>query len=154
MKHQRAKNLTDQDVRTVVELLDGWTGKLTWPALCTSIARRLRQHYTRQALHSHEPIRQAFARRKEAGAALRREGASESNGAGDTKLAQLLAENAGLQVQLDAMRDKFVVWAYNAYAKGLSEAELSRPLPDVDRDRTDELKSLRTAKQKSKGKNG
>jgi hypothetical protein len=27
-------------------------------------------------------------------------------------------------------------------------------IPDVDRDRTDELKSLRTANQKSKGKNG
>lgn len=154
MKHQRAKNLTERDVSTVVELLDGWTGKLTWPALCTSIARRMRQHYTRQALHAHEPIRQAFARRKEAGAALRREGALETKGAGDTELARLVAENAGLQVQLDAMRDKFVVWAYNAYAKGLSEAELSRPLPEVDRDRTDELKSLRIAKQKSKGKNG
>ncbi|SKD04695.1 hypothetical protein SAMN05445504_9288 [Burkholderia sp. CF099] len=141
MKYQRGKNLSELDVAAIVGILDEWSGKLTWSLLCTAISRRLRQKYTRQALHAHEPIRAAFGRRK--GALPDAAPTRNCPVVSAEEVHRLREQNERLQKQLDAFRDKFVVWAYNAHAKGLTEADLQRPLPRVDRDRTDELKARR-----------
>jgi hypothetical protein len=61
MTRVREKNLDDKVVATVVEVLDGWSGRLSWKALIEAIARRAGLSYTRQALHRHERIRLAFS---------------------------------------------------------------------------------------------
>ena len=48
---QRSKNLDDQLIRGIVEILDGWSEDLTWDGLVEAVDRRLGQRYTRQALH-------------------------------------------------------------------------------------------------------
>ena len=60
----RSRNLTPVAIEQIVSILDGWSGKLTWDLLIQSVARRLRGTYTRQALHKHERIRDAFTLRK------------------------------------------------------------------------------------------
>src|SRR5690242_6857781 len=66
MNHRRAKNLSDRDIALIVAILDGWSGRLSWDLLIEAIERRMYAHYTRQALHRHERIRQAFSLRKNA----------------------------------------------------------------------------------------
>lgn len=60
----RAKNLDDEDIARIVGILDGWSGSLTWDALIDSIEKHLFVRYTRQALHKHVRIRDAFTLRK------------------------------------------------------------------------------------------
>ncbi|MEM5332306.1 hypothetical protein VSR34_38410, partial [Paraburkholderia sp. JHI2823] len=66
MTRVREKNLDDTVVATIVGVLDGWSGRLTWDALIAAVKRRAGLSYTRQTLYSHERIRLAFAVRKKA----------------------------------------------------------------------------------------
>lgn len=60
MSRRRAKNLDDEAIKLVVEIMDGWSGNLSWQALIEHVQVRLLSKYTRQALHRHERIRIAF----------------------------------------------------------------------------------------------
>jgi hypothetical protein len=64
MMVRRSKNLDDKLIREIVEILDGWSDALTWDALVDTVYKRTGQQYTRQALHKHERIKQAFTHRK------------------------------------------------------------------------------------------
>jgi hypothetical protein len=136
----RTRNLTDQDIRTIVEILDGWTGALSWNALIEAIAQRLYGIYTRQALHKHERIRQAFVARKKslasARARSRREGVSLELQIALERIDRLEAQKERLEAENNHLLEQFVRWAYNAHTRNLEEEFLSRPLPGVDRDRT------------------
>lgn len=151
MKYQRAKNLSDHDVQAIVAIINEWTGKLTWDSLCSAIGRRTRESYTRQALFAHKSIRSAFRERKEVLKTALPDSPGSTERGDNEELISLRAQVTTLQQQLDSMRDQFAVWAYNAYSKGLSESDLWRPLPDVDRDRTEELQARRKVKRKSEG---
>jgi hypothetical protein len=48
----------------------------------------------------------------------------------------LEAENQRLQTENDRLLEQFARWAFNAYVRGLGEAELNRPLPEIDRRQT------------------
>ncbi|HQR40923.1 MAG TPA: hypothetical protein PLF26_21250 [Blastocatellia bacterium] len=65
MSRRRAKNLDDEAIKRIVEILDGWSGVLSWQALIEQVQARLQSKYTRQALHRHERIRLAFEKTKE-----------------------------------------------------------------------------------------
>lgn len=137
---KRAKNLSDDDIRLVVEVLDGWTGKLSWELLIDAVAKRLGSVYTRQALHKHERIRLAFVGRKQSLAG----GASETKVKGVPvevqkaleRIARLEAKTARLEAENQRLLEQFARWAYNAHTRGLDEFFLNRPLPFIDRDRT------------------
>ena len=60
MAKKRSKNLGDAEIKQIVEILDGWTGKLTWELLIDAIELRMFNRYTRQSLFKHERIRHAF----------------------------------------------------------------------------------------------
>lgn len=135
----RSKNLTDADIGDVVDILDGWSGKLSWDLLIDAIERRRQQRYTRQALHRHVRIRDAFQRRKQNVA-----GQSAGSRAPDSpelraaleRIARLDAENKRLRMENDRLLEQFAVWAYNAHTRGLDRTLLNRALPAVDRART------------------
>jgi hypothetical protein len=140
MARARARNLGDGDIADIVAILDGWSGKLSWALLIQSI--RLRKHttYTRQALHKHERIKQAFSLRKrllgeaESGNVIK--ATSPELQVALERIARLEGENARLESENQALLGQFACWAYNANTRGLDRAFLSRPLPPVDRDRT------------------
>jgi hypothetical protein len=131
LTRRRGKNLTANDIACVVQLLDGWTGPVSWNVVIEAVATRLLCRYTRQALSSHAAIQKAFD------ACKRRPGPSKANvaklsgeaGALRQRLARREADVSRLEAENRQLLERFVLWTYNAQARGLGLAELERPLP-------------------------
>ncbi len=140
---QRAKNLDDTVIETIVGILDGWKDKLTWELLIEAIEFRILVRYTRQALNQHERIKQAFQLSKERLSGqprskerdLARFNEIEAQAFMD-RFKKLETENTRLKVENEQLLEQFVVWAYNANTRGLDMDFLCRPLPLVSRDQT------------------
>ncbi len=137
MKTKRSRNLKDQEIQTIVGILDGWSGPLTWNLLIDAIYTRLHCKYTRQALHKHDSIRIAFEARKknlqtgepQVRGSLQVQKALE-------RISRLEAENQRLHAENERLLEQFARWAFNAYVRGIGESELNRPLPEIDRRQT------------------
>lgn len=138
MHKQRSKNLGDSDVKKIVEMLDGWSGKLTWALLIDAIELRLFNCYTRQALFRHERIRNAYELKKNEVSIqgkVRPVKSHQFQIASD-RIAKLQSENKRLESENHQLLEQFARWAYNAYGRGLSLDFLNRPLPPVNRGQT------------------
>lgn len=140
MTKQRSRNLSPDDVELIVGLLDGWGSALTWKGLIESVERRLYFRYTRQALHAHQRIRDAFGLCKER-LARRDRKRGEKHVSPEMRLlmerlARRDAEVERLKGENQRLMEQFVVWLYNAQIRGVGQAELDRPLPRVDRGQT------------------
>lgn len=140
MKVLRSKNLDDRLIQEIVEVLDGWSDDLTWDGLVEAIERRTGQRYTRQALHKHERIKQAFTHRKKALA----NGQNSVRNVKDPvlqlamdRLSRVEAENERVKRENAALLEQFVRWTYNAGLKGLTLDLLNQPLPSVRRGQSD-----------------
>ena len=59
-KRERSKNLTDTDIEKIVDITDGWSGKLIWDDLISEVELRLGERYTRQTLAKHTRIKYAY----------------------------------------------------------------------------------------------
>ena len=134
---KRGRNLTDNDVNTILKIIDGWTGPLMWSLLIEELEKRVHSHYTRQALHRHERILHAFQEKK---VSLRNRPTSKRNNQSvevqllvDTN-GHLEAENERLKSENERLLEQFVVWAYNARIRGGDEKNLRQPLPPVTRE--------------------
>ncbi len=137
---KRAKNLNDEDVARIVEILDGWSGKLTWELFIVAIEKRLFARYTRQALHKHARIKDAFSHRK---ATLASDGDRPRKTASSPELQfaldridRLTGEVERLKAENTRLLAQFARWAYNAHTRGLDEGFLSQSLPSVNRQQT------------------
>jgi hypothetical protein len=141
MSRPREKNLDDEVIGAIVQVLDGWSGKLSWETLIDAIEMRAGLRYTRQALHRHERIRLAFTVRKKAlsGSAdeQHREAVSPELQVALERIARLEAENQRLAAENNNLLDQFVRWAYNAHTRNLGKEFLNKPLPGVDREQSD-----------------
>ncbi len=133
-----AKHLTESDVEKIISLLDGWQGKLTWERLCDASFKVVGKRPTRQSLHSHTKIKQAFSDKKK----------RIRNGVQETKvpvslvvagqrILRLQEENARLKSENSRLLEKFLIWQYNAYRHGLTKDKLNAPLPVIDREAID-----------------
>lgn len=143
----REKNIDDVLIASIVGLIDSWNGKLSWDALREAIIRREGRQYTRQALHRHERIRLAFSVRKKA-PSTQSEDQAEPELPIELKIAtdritRLEAENQRLRAEVNALLEQFARWAYNAHTRNLSEEFLNKPLPGVDRERSDAIRPHR-----------
>ena len=140
MKQRRAKNLLDDDIKKIAEILDGWTGKLTWELLIDAVALHRYGRYTRQALFKHERIRHAYELQKKklpTGSGLVRPASSpELMRIALEKIERLESENRRLESENQRLLEQFAKWAYNAHARGLGYEFLSNPLPGVNRGQT------------------
>lgn len=136
----RAKNLSDDDIAKIVEVLDGWSGKLSWDLLIEAIEKRLFARYTRQALHKHARIKDAFAHRKSelarGGSRPRKAASSPELQLALDRIERLTAENSRLEAENNRLLEQFVRWAYNAHLRKLDETFLNQPLPPVNRQQT------------------
>lgn len=128
-------HLNDEKMDTIVRIIDGWAGQLTWAALVDAIAIRVGESPTRQALSRHPRIVKAVQLKKK----LLRQGRPELKlGRAEVErlreqLDRLKFENARLTAENNELLDQFRRWAYNASISGLSKSDLNRPLPKVDR---------------------
>ena len=149
MSHSRGRNLDDDAISRIVAVLDGWKGRLTWESLIEAVDRHVHARYTRQTLHKHERIRQAFAQRKEAlqsGPSDRAIVGPPELQAALERIGRLEAENARLEAENQSLLGQFARWAYNANTRGFDRDFLNQPLPPVNRDETaNPLKSVKNA---------
>jgi len=136
---KRSKNLGDAEIKQIVEILDGWSDKLTWDLLINAIELRVFSRYTRQALYKHERIRNAFELKKselsEGGKGVPRVSSPQLKIALD-RIARLESENRRLESENNQLLEQFARWAYNAHTRGLDHEFLNRPLPSVNRGQT------------------
>jgi len=130
------KHLTPELVEQVVEIINDWSGKLTWPLIVAAVERNLGWKYTRQTLAKNDDIKDAFLVKKEQ---LSGEGYApayytprEMKKALD-RLDRLEAENKILKRRVKAQAAQLMQWAYNAGIEGITEDKLNAPLPSVDR---------------------
>ena len=129
----RSPNLSEDRIEAILEILDGWTGKLTWLKLIEQAERKLSCRYTRQALDGHERIAAGFRLAKQ-----RIQGQTGRPPVEDPALQTALERIAGLEARVerlsgenDQLVSKFIRWAYNAHLKGMTEGQLDRPLPQM-----------------------
>ncbi len=132
----RAKNLDDAGIKQIVEILDGWTEKLTWELLIDAVELRMHNRYTRQTLHKHERIKNAYELRKAALAygdgEVRIVRSPELQKALE-RIARLETEKKRLESENQQLLEQFARWAYNAHVRGLDKNFLNQPLPPVNR---------------------
>lgn len=125
MSRSRERNLDDEVVAGIVQVLDGWSGKLSWEKLIEAVEKRAGLRYTRQALHRHERIRNAFAVRKKAlsGQANKgsREAASPELQVAMDRIARLEGENQRLVAENNNLLEQFARWAYSAQTRILNQ---------------------------------
>ncbi|MGO4307333.1 hypothetical protein [Cupriavidus sp. RAF12] len=129
------RHLRDADILQIVELLDGWKDGLTWEALSEASLRVVGMSPTRQTLSRIVRIQDAFALAK---ARIKSGGGEAGKAPHSIRLAadrikRLENENARLKQENSALLQQFLVWQYNAHVRGMSQEELDRPLPLVDR---------------------
>ncbi|GIT99121.1 hypothetical protein [Sulfurovum sp. TSL1] len=134
-KRERSKNLNDDSIEKIVEILDGWSKKLTWDDLINEIDFRLKERYTRQTLAKHARIKSAFNLTKKR---ISARGNHKSTSSVEVEvliqqIERVEAENARLKKENQDLLAQFSRWSYNSYLKGVTEDELDKPLPMVDR---------------------
>lgn len=128
----RAPNLTAKDVAWIIQLIDGWTGRLTWKALVEAIRLHRQTGYTRSALSRHDRIQRAYTLRKQSGPEpeLPRQTYTQQI---RSSLASERARCQGLERELDNITERILTIMVNASHHGLTEEQLLRPLPKIDR---------------------
>jgi hypothetical protein len=127
----RSPKLSDERIEAILEILDRWSGKLTWEKLIDVIEQKLMCRYTRQALDGHERVALSFRLAKK-----RIRGETGRPPVEDPALQKAYERIAGLEAKLDRVLgeneqliSKFIRWAYNAHLKGMTERQLDQPLP-------------------------
>jgi hypothetical protein len=136
---KRAKNLSESDIDRIVDIIDGWSGEpLTWNRLIDEIERQLFWRYTRQALNRYHRIKLAYAVNKERHPpqAYENDSLSPELRVALEQIEKLTAKTRRLEEENQQLLEQFARWAYNAYQAGISEAQLNRDLPPVNRGQT------------------
>lgn len=146
----RSPNLDDATIERIVKILDGWSGKLSWQLFIEAITAQLHKTYARQTLNNHERIKAGFvARKKELTGQERKSKDSKSPELqlADQRIKQLEAEIARLTRENNTLLEQFVRWAYNASTRQLDLDFLNIPLPIINREKTKELKVIKSEKR-------
>ncbi len=130
-----AKHLTEDEVQSVLSLLRGWQGKLTWDLLVRACEASCGINTTRQALDRRPEVKEEFQIRKR----TLKTGIEESNRPNDLNSAQmriqrLLTRVRELEEQNAIYREQFIRWQYNAHNYNISKEKLDAPIPKPDLD--------------------
>lgn len=127
-----APRLTKERIDVALKLLDGWTGKLTWPRFLAMLELDLGHKYTKAALLRHARFKDSWDKRRWSENPER----DEQNSFGNYGLQVALKKIVKLEKTIERLEndnnllnEKFVVWATNAANKGMTIEELNRPIP-------------------------
>ena len=140
----RSPNLDNVRIRVIVDLVRRLPGTPTWARIVRAIGEETGAAYTRQALQAHAPIKAAYDSRRRgdpaAPAGPRLSARARSALDRDARMREEIIE---LRRQLDAYHERFVRWAHNAHARGLTESIFERDLPPINRARARSSKRRR-----------
>jgi len=144
MKKHRAPDLTTERLQTVIDILDAWSGKLTWDLLLDAIQQATGFRYSRFTFAEYPQIANAFAFKK---AALRGTWNAAPSEPRDEKVRAAIAQTdryksrvKRLEKENQLLLEQFVIWAHNAERRGVTMMMLNAPLPKPPRDRTKRVK--------------
>jgi len=127
-----ARHLTKEDIEIIIDMLDGWQGKLTWNGVCEAYKQRTGHVTTRQTLCSHEQISTAYTvRKKGVGKPTKRVPNSLTVAA--QRIERLEAGNDRMREQIKQYEARFLRWIYNAQKKGVTINDLNQQLPEIER---------------------
>lgn len=135
--------LTSNEIEQIVELLTSWRGTLSWELLLKRVEAILRRPFTRQGLAKQENILTAYQQAKNRIRLVQPTCSKPKNSEPlpEIELMQntinsLRAKIAVMEAERGRYDEKFATWLYNARSRGISEFDLNRHLPEVDRDRS------------------
>lgn len=137
-----AKNkfIKSDDVAAIVKMIRSWPREKTgWRDLCTACKPLLGYIPTRQGLNGHQSIKDAFQAKK---AAIRskvpaRKPLPSSLAVASDRISRLNEIVTSLQEENDRLRERLVIWQYNSFKRGLTQAQLEEPLPVINRERNE-----------------
>lgn len=132
------KHLTPFELSAIEEALYSWDGVITWSSVCTKVETLIGKSVTRQTLSGNSAIKRAYDQAKSRGTNSTPIAPSPSSlrNAAD-RISRLESEITALKSENSRLIEKFLRWQYNAHIKGLTEAHLDKPLPIIDRERSD-----------------
>lgn len=135
-----AKHLSKSDVVAIVNVIYGWEGgQITWEGICDAVVDIVRKRPTRQSLNCHKEIVSAYtAKKSKLKIAEPLIAKPSSLTVAATRIRNLENKIVDLQLQNIALLEYLTLLQYNAYKRGLTEGELTIPLPKIDRERTAE----------------
>ncbi|PRY94302.1 hypothetical protein CLV74_101439 [Donghicola tyrosinivorans] len=127
--------LTDSEINQIIDLLSAWKGPLNWEVLLARTHILLKRPFTRQGLAKQENILIAFQQAKDR---IRTQKPVAKKSPPEIELMQntidsLRAKISVLEAERHRYDEQFVTWLYNARSRGISEIDLNRPLPTVNR---------------------
>lgn len=135
-----AKHLSKFDVAAIINIIYGWDGaKITWEGICDAASEVVGKRPTRQSLNQHDEIVNAYSAKK---TKLKVSGPLVAKPSSLTvaasRIRNLESKISDLQLQNAALLEYLTLLQYNAYKRGMTEGELTIPLPKIDRERTQE----------------
>lgn len=130
-----ARHLTERHTQILVDLIDAWSGKLTWEGLCSKGSEVLGFRPTRQTLYAHQAVKEAYdVKKSHLKTGLMPSKRPESLAIAEQKIRKLESEVARLTSENERFIEQFIRWQYNAQKRGISRAVLDDHLPVIDRD--------------------
>lgn len=135
----KPKLITENDLDMIEDILQKWSGKLTWDKFAVRVAAALdRDSVSKFTLMGYPEIKQAFNRRKE----TLKEAKSQVIGTlGDVTIDMLINENAELRNQIHHLEEELKAketlwveqyrrWQYNlSMMPNVDLSQLDQPLP-------------------------
>lgn len=131
-----AIRLTSDEIDQIVELLTSWRGELSWDLLTERVEMLLGRPFSRQGLSKHQNIQTAFQQAKDR---IRTDKPSYAKPLPEIEMMQntidsLRAKISVMEAERGRYEEKFATWLYNARSRGITDFDLNRQLPEVDRD--------------------
>jgi hypothetical protein len=140
MKKNRAPDLTNERIATVLEIVENWRGKLTWDLLLESVEKAIGFRYSRFTFAEYPEISNAFSLRKDVLRGTLQHGRSEPK---DERVRAALAQAERYKAKAERLAaenqlltEQFVTWAINAERRGITMDMLNAALPKPERDKT------------------
>jgi hypothetical protein len=133
------RHLTNHDIQILVDLVDGWDGRLTWDSLCDRARELFGFRPTRQTLNAHLAVKSAFNAKKnyiKMGPAPSRRPSSLSYA--EQRIRKLESEVERHKFENERLIEQFIRWQYNAEKRGITKAILDEQLPVIDRDSSEQ----------------
>lgn len=124
------------DIDAIIHLINTWPHpSISWEDVCSKSEPILGFLPSRQGLSQKDEILVAFQSKKKCDRNPRETVVrSPSNLAvAGRRISELTAEVAKLKSVNSSLRDRFQMWQYNAHLHGMSQSDLERPLPKIDR---------------------